>query len=81
MALKMTKIRKVHQRRKTERTERPMVTMASPMYHQALRPGTMYSSACQEISCFLFAIRLLYHKFKKTGKCATMFVMEGYPSG
>ena len=68
IALKITSIRKVHQPRKMERTERPIVIMARPTYHHALRSRTIYSSACQEISCNAFVMFLLYHICEKYGR-------------
>ena len=68
IALRMIRIRNVHQLRKTARTERPIVVTARPTYHHALRSRTMYSSACQVISLVLFVIALLYHINEKCGR-------------
>ena len=57
--LRMTKMRKVHQPRRIDNAQRPPATTKRPKYHQALRPGTMYSSACHETSCNLFTITIL----------------------
>ena len=54
-----TRIRKVHHARNHARIQRAMAIAKRPTYHQALRPGTIYSSACQEMSCCFFAITIL----------------------
>ena len=59
IAQRMTRIRNVHHWRCQARRQSAMVTIASPAYHQVLRPGTMYSSACQETSCCFLAINSL----------------------
>ena len=43
--------RNVYHLRKTAVTQSAAETTNRPTYHQALRPGVMYSSACQVISC------------------------------
>ena len=59
--LRTTRIKKVHHLRKTDNAIRAAPMIKSPKYHPALRSRTMYSSACQVMSCSLFAITILYH--------------------
>lgn len=63
--LRMMRTRKVHQLRKIARAQRAPPIKKRPTYHHALRSRTMYSSACQETSCDLFAINSLYHTIVK----------------
>ena len=61
ITLRMTRTKKVHHLRKTESAISAAPMTKSPKYHQALRSRTMYSSACQVMSCSFFAITILYH--------------------
>lgn len=59
ITLRITRMRKVHHFKKTERIQSPPPTRNKPMYQRKLRSRTIYSSASQDTSLTACAIFLL----------------------